>query len=59
MEPGVALDGNLHRRAFQTEHLLTAEFLQQVLLFLQFLVGMAKITGALAGKTIYDEIELI
>ena len=59
MEPGVALDGNLHRRAFQTEHLLTAEFLQHVLLFLQFLVGMAKITGALAGKTIYDEIELV
>ena len=59
MEPGVALDGNLHRRAFQSEHLLTAEFLQHVLLFLQFLVGMAKVTGALAGKTIYDEIELI
>ena len=34
MEPGVALDGNLHWRFLQTEHLLATELLQHILLLL-------------------------
>ena len=59
MEPGVALDGNLDRRFLQTEHLLTAELLQHILLLLQILVGMTKVAGILVGKTIYNLVELV
>ena len=58
VEPGVALDGNLHWRTFQSEHLLATELLQHVLLLLQLLVGVAQVASVLVGKTIHDEVEL-
>ena len=59
MEPGVALDGNLHWRFLQAEHLLTTELLQHILLLLQLLVGMAKLFRLLVGKTIHNLVELV
>ena len=59
VEPGVALDGNLHRRFLQTEHLLATVLFQHILLLLQVLVGMTEILRILVGKTIHNLVELV